>query len=47
MSQRGHNPIRRKFLPWPYCWKCGLLYLKNAVTRKAIAAPCPGDDDEG
>jgi hypothetical protein len=39
---RGHNPAGR-VCHWRYCLKCGLVYLKNEVTRKAIKAECPGD----
>jgi hypothetical protein len=43
---RGHNPKGKlSRLPWPYCLKCGLLYLHNEMTRRAVNAPCPGDDD--
>jgi hypothetical protein len=44
-SNNGHNPAR-KICHWPYCIKCGLVYLKNEVTKKAIRAPCPGDIDD-
>lgn len=43
--ERGHNPSGKfRRLPWPYCVKCGLLYLRNEATRRAINAPCPGDE---
>jgi len=43
----AHRPVKfpaKCHIPWEYCRKCGLLYLKNDVTRKAIKAPCPSDD---
>lgn len=39
----GHNPSGR-IAGYAYCKKCGLVYLRNDVTTKAIAAPCPGDE---
>lgn len=35
-----HAPRSIKRIPWPMCRRCGLLYLKNAPTAKAISAPC-------
>ncbi len=38
---RGHHsPKAIKRIPWPVCSRCGLLYLKNEATRKAINAAC-------
>lgn len=31
-----HSPVKYKNLPWPVCRYCGLIYLKNDATRKAI-----------
>lgn len=41
----GHHAVKMpgKNMPWQYCCKCGLVYLKNEATRKAIKAPCKGD----
>lgn len=44
MKNRGHNPSG-KVVGYLYCIKCGLMYLKNTVTQKAIRANCPGDDE--
>jgi hypothetical protein len=44
MARHGHSPSRR-ICSWWYCVKCGLVYLNNAATRKAVKAPCPGDDE--
>lgn len=44
-AQRGHRWDKYKCLPWPVCFKCGLVALKNDVTALAIKARCPGDDD--
>lgn len=38
----GHNPIG-KVCHWVYCVKCGLVYLRNEATFKAIKAGCDGD----
>lgn len=40
---RAHNWAGR-FAGFIHCWKCGLLRLKNAVSQRAIRAPCPGDE---
>jgi len=41
----GHRPIRVKQFPWPICSTCGLLYLRNDVTRKSIKRGCEVDDE--
>jgi hypothetical protein len=39
--RRGpHQMAKLKRLPWPYCKRCGLLALKNDVTRRALRAEC-------
>lgn len=46
MSARGHAPTKfaaKTRIPWLYCARCGLMYLKNAVSQKAVKAPCPAD----
>lgn len=36
-----HRWRRPRYATWlEYCWRCGLVALKNAVTRKAIDAGC-------
>lgn len=46
LSQRGrrvvgtHSPKKIKCIPWPVCSRCGLVYLKNDVTARAIRAKC-------
>lgn len=40
--KRGHKPDGR-ICGYPYCLKCGLVYLKNTATQKAVSKPCPGD----
>jgi hypothetical protein len=42
MSAKGHSPTKR-IVGYFFCAKCGLVYLKNEATRKAINAPCEGD----
>ena len=45
-TAKGHSPSSHLVCGiWPYCLKCGLLYIRNDVTRRAIKAPCPGDDE--
>ncbi len=31
-----HQPQAVKRLPWPVCRGCGLVYLRNEATRRAI-----------
>lgn len=38
----SHNWAGR-FAGFVYCWKCGLVLLKNAVSRKAAKDACPGE----
>lgn len=42
----NHSPVKYKNVPFPVCRKCGLIYLKNDRTRKAIRKPCAGTPDE-
>ncbi len=35
-----HVPTQPKRFPWPYCARCGLVYLKNEVSRRAVRAKC-------
>lgn len=34
---------KRVRFPWPYCSRCGLVFLKNDVTRKAAKKACSAD----
>ena len=40
----GHSPKKVKRIPWLVCSKCGLVYLKNDATARAINGKCSGDD---
>ena len=49
---RGHQPqsygTKRKStasIPWPICTRCGLVYLRNEATAKAVKKGCPRDED--
>lgn len=42
----GHSPVVLKRIPYAVCRKCGLIYLKNDATRKAINKPCKGTPDD-
>jgi hypothetical protein len=50
LAQKGarsvgvHSPKMRKRIPWPVCSRCGLPYLKNEATRRAVKAPCVVDE---
>ena len=39
----GHAFIPLARMPWPHCKRCGLVALKNDVTRKAIKLGCNYD----
>lgn len=30
-----------KRVPWRYCEQCGLVFLKNSVTKEAMRRTCP------
>lgn len=36
----AHSPIKKKYLPWPYCRYCGLIFLKNKTTKWCINMGC-------
>jgi hypothetical protein len=38
--KRGPHQFTRKILHWPYCARCGLMALKNDVSRRAAKQPC-------
>lgn len=40
-GHRAHSPVKvlRKF-PWPVCRWCGLVFLRNKLTEKAIKDGC-------
>lgn len=40
VCRRPHNPRSMKRFPWPVCRFCGLVYLKNERTKKAIRKGC-------
>lgn len=39
-KKESHSPKKMKNIPWLVCRYCGLLYLKNDITRKAIKEGC-------
>ena len=41
----GSHRMTGKTLHWPYCVQCGLVWLKNDVTRRAMKSPCVWEDD--
>lgn len=45
-SVGAHSPKPMKRLPWPRCSRCGLLYLRNEATARAIREPCVTIEDE-
>lgn len=40
----GPHSFARKLLHWPFCSRCGLLLLKNDVTRQAARRPCTWEE---
>jgi len=36
----NHKPQTIKRIPWPVCQYCGLVYLKNKVTKWCIQKGC-------
>ena len=46
LSERGSRRVRasheftKRVAHWPYCNHCGLVALKNDVSRKAARAKC-------
>jgi hypothetical protein len=45
VTRRGPHQFNRKVAHWPYCGRCGLMMLKNEVSRKACKAQCQWEDD--
>lgn len=44
--KKPHTPVKMPArLPWLWCPRCGLVYLRNDVTAKAIKAGCPDEGD--
>jgi hypothetical protein len=39
------HSFTRKLFNWLYCAKCGLINLKNLVTRQAMSQRCPGHEE--
>ena len=39
-----HSPSKSKTLPWQWCRRCGLLYLRNPATNWCIEKGCNYDD---
>lgn len=37
---KPHRPKAVKFMPWPVCSRCGLVYLRNAATKAQIHKGC-------
>lgn len=38
--REGVHAFTKRVCAWPYCARCGLVLLKNEVTRKAARAAC-------
>lgn len=44
-TRRGPHSFTKKICNWPYCSKCGLVALKNDVSRRAVKAECQWMED--
>jgi hypothetical protein len=40
-----HRTSDKPLVKWYYCLKCGLVYLRNEVTSKAMRQGCEAKDD--
>jgi hypothetical protein len=38
-----HKPIKMKYIPWPQCCYCGLIYLNNKFTKWCISKGCSNE----
>lgn len=43
--RRGPDNMSGRMLNWPYCTRCGLVALKNTVTRTALKKQCEWLDE--
>ena len=43
-TYEGHKSQKIKGLPWPYCPGCGLVFLKNPITRWCVKTGCNFDE---
>lgn len=43
--RRGPHAMTGKVLHWPYCKRCGLVGLKNDITRAALRRECEWEED--
>ena len=44
-KKKPHSP-NGKIVGYCYCIRCGLVYLRNIATERAIKDPCPGFEEE-
>jgi hypothetical protein len=45
VRRSGTHNLSKKILHWSYCVNCGIIALKNDVTRRALKASCIWYDD--
>lgn len=45
MSKNQHDFSGRRVVGFAYCKKCGLVWLSNEATRKAVKAACPSEEE--
>ncbi len=45
-TRRGPHQFTKRILHWPYCARCGLVCLKNDVSRAAMKSQCTWVEDD-
>jgi hypothetical protein len=43
--KRRPHAMTKKVLHWSYCAGCGLVALRNEITRQALRNPCETEED--
>lgn len=43
-EKKGHSWKKLGRLPWQWCPRCGLVWLRNEATMRAIRAGCEADE---
>ena len=43
--KRGPHSLTKRICHWAYCSRCGLVALKNDVTRRALKKECVTEEE--
>jgi len=46
-GMNSHSWVKVRWMPWLLCGKCGLVALKNDITRWCISHGCDYDEHPG